>query len=454
MAVETNEGEREIPFSEYKALSESQAKKLIELSLTPEEKVLREFNKRYAIVRTSTTHILFQRSDTAFELDTRTSFKNFHENDFFINSDGKSRNKAVFWLKHPLRRTFENIVFDPARPGDHDHNFNIFKGFSVAPQKGDCSLYWNHVKEVICSNHEPSYQYVRKWLACIIQKPTLLATALVLRGLQGTGKNKFVDCFGRLFGPYFLTVTSLEHLTGKFNSHLKYAYLVHANEALWGGSRKEIGALKAFITDPSIIIEGKGKDAIPIDNCHHLIVSSNEEWAVPMDLDDRRFFVLNISSHRKEDVSYFHTLSEQMDQKGLSALLFDLLCEDLSSFDPRKMPPNDCGFDIKMKTAGSPEKFLFAALQEGRCNMAQAGEWGPVSCEEFYNNYKAWCLQEGLRHEVSSEFGKRLRKLLLVEKSRRSVDGSREWWYMLPSLEECRNRFQSFTKQTAQIWEE
>jgi hypothetical protein len=57
MVAQTNENVREIPFSEYKALSEAQADKLLELSLTPEEKILREFNKRYAIVRTTTTHI-------------------------------------------------------------------------------------------------------------------------------------------------------------------------------------------------------------------------------------------------------------------------------------------------------------------------------------------------------------------------------------------------------------
>lgn len=447
---------KEIPFSEYKALSEAQAEKLIELSLTPEEKVLREFNKKYAIVRTTTTHVLLQRSETAFELDTRSSFKNFHENDFFINSDGKSKNKAIFWLKHPLRRTFENIIFDPTRPGDYGRNFNIFKGFAIPPRQGDCALYWQHVKEVICSSHEESYQYVRKWMACVVQKPALLATALVLRGLQGTGKNKFVECFGRLFGSYFLTVTSLDHIIGKFNSHLKYAYLVHANEALWGGSRKEVGALKAFITDPTIIIEGKGKDALLIGNCRHLIISSNEEWVVPIDLDDRRFFVLNISAHRKEDNSYFHALSEQMDREGLSALLFDLLNEDLHSFDPRKMPPNDFGFDIKMHTAGSTEKFLFAALQEGRFNIGimKASEWGSIPCEKLYDNYKDWCNREDLKSETSSEFGKRLKKLLSVEKSHRSVDGVRQWWYILPSEEECRKRFQSFIKQTDRIWEE
>src|SRR6185295_970495 len=90
-----------IPLEEYKTLSEAQAEKFLEMALTTEEKILREFNKRYAIVRTSTTYILVQKNTCTFELDTRSSFKIFHENDFFINSQGKNQNKATFWLKHP-----------------------------------------------------------------------------------------------------------------------------------------------------------------------------------------------------------------------------------------------------------------------------------------------------------------------------------------------------------------
>ena len=294
-------------------------------------------------------------------------------------------------------------------------------------------------------------------MASVVQQPILLATALVLRGLQGTGKNKFADYFGQLFGPYYLTVTNLEHITGKFNSHLKYAYLIHANEAIWGGSKKEVGALKALITDPTIIIEGKGRDAVPVDNCRHLIVSSNEDWAVPMDLDDRRFFVLNVSSHRKEDIAYFQKLDQQMRQGGLNALLFDLINEDLSHFDPRQMPINDFGFDMKMKAATSVEKFLFEALKDGRLNILDSTtneEWRSCPSEHVYLFYKDWCLHEGLRFEPSSEFGKRLKRLLSVTKSRRSIDGSREWWYELPSLEASKAAFEKFTKQSPKIWEE
>lgn len=457
MIPQSDNNPRRYSREEYRILSEKQAEKLRSMSLTPEEMVLQEFNKRYAIVHTSTTHILFQKGTTHFELDSRRSFLCLHENDFFVNSEGKQVNKAYFWLKHPNRRTFKNIVFDPARPGDYDGNFNIFKGFAVEPMQGDCSLYWGHVDNVICCGNIEYCRYVRKWMACVIQKPNLLATALVLRGLQGTGKNKFVEYFGKIFDPYYVTVTTLDHVTGKFNNHLKYAYLIHANEATWGNTKKEVGAIKALITDPTIMIEGKGKDAVPVNNCRHLIVSSNEDWAVPMDLDDRRFFVLNISAHRKEDTRYFQELEHQMSQGGIEALLYDLLQEDLSDFDPRKMPPNDFGFDMKMRTASSVVKFIYDALGEGRFSMATCSKtkaWGSHPSKQVYHCYRDWCKQEGLRQETREEFGKWLKKILAVEKRRPTIKGAREWWYEFSSIEESRRAFEKFTKQSARIWEE
>ncbi len=99
-----------IPLEEYR-VSEDQTPKLKEMISSPEDGALQEFNKRYAIVRTSTTYILIQKTETAFELDSRKSFIHFHENDFFLTSGGKLKNKGIFWLKHPLRRTYEDLYF-------------------------------------------------------------------------------------------------------------------------------------------------------------------------------------------------------------------------------------------------------------------------------------------------------------------------------------------------------
>jgi hypothetical protein len=423
--------------------------------LTPEEAVLREFNERYAVVRTSSTHILVRKGRWEFDLDTRQSFRTFYENAFFVGSSGRRLSKADFWLKHPMRKTYQGIVFDPEHPGDHEEHFNIFRGFSVEPRQGDIALYWDHVYDVICDGNAATYTYLRKWMACVVQKPRLLATAIVLRGLQGTGKNRFVEHFGAIFGPHFITVNSLGHVLGRFNNHLKYAFLIHANEAVWLGDRREVGALKAMITDPTILIEGKGKDAIQVDNCRHLIISSNEVCPVPLDLDDRRFLILDVSPSRKGDIAYFQRLEFEMAREGPAALLYDLLTEDIRCFDPRILPISDAALDVKLYQAQSTQRYLFESLREGRLNLVdRTGCWESLPCEIVYRHYRAWCEAEGLRAHSSIELGRVMQKLLQVPRVRRTVSGIRAWWYEFQPLQACRRRFEQFAKHSPQVWSE
>ncbi len=212
-----------------------------------------------------------------------------------------------------------------------------------------------------------------------------------------------------------------------------------------------------MITDPTIFIEAKGKDGFVIDNCRHLIVTSNEGWAVPRDLDDQRFFVLDVSPKRKEDGAYFNTLERQMQEGGYAALLHDLLKEDLSDFDPRRMPTTGTGFDIKIKTATSSEKYIFEVLRMGAWNIAcLEGGW------EFYREkpttaifdfYREWCEKEGLRQQTNAEFGETLKKLIVsCGRSRPSINGHRIYCYTFPSLEVCRKEFQTFVKEPDSIW--
>lgn len=120
------------------------------------------------------------------------------------------------------------------------------------------------------------------------------------------------------------------------------------------------------------------------------------------------------------------------------------------------MPINDSGFDIKMKSAGSIENFLYEILKEEGISLPgrRRISWRDCPCEEFYGCYREWCKKESLRIEPSSEFGKRMKKLLSIEKWRKSIDGLREWWYELPSLEQGRAAFEKFTRQTNRIWGE
>jgi hypothetical protein len=424
--------------------------------------IVEELNQTLAIIHTSSKYILIEKSETEFVLDSKTSLLTLYENQVIpeLSCDSKkSITKAHVWLKSPHRRTFRNIVFNPRIAGHYDGNFNIWRGFAIQPIKGDCTLFWDHVETIICRGKKPHYVYVRKWLAHLIQKPWIIATALILRGKQGIGKGTFVDAIGELLGPHYAPLASLDQILGRFNSHLKNAILVYADEAIWGGNKKEIGALKSLITEAKFFIEAKGKDGYWIDNFKHLIVSSNEDWAVHLDPDDRRFFVLDVPDDRKEDIVYFGKIRNQLENGGHQALMYDLLHEDLTGFDPKIMPENYAGFDMKLESASSVDRFIHASLKEGCWDHANAGpssELKDLKMDQLYDNYKTWCEREKqviLRKEL---VGKRLKAIipgLKTKRTPREENPTRPSIYMFPSLEECRISFEKFYKQSPAIWE-
>lgn len=428
-----------------------------------EAKIVDEMNQAHAIVHTSSTYILIEKSDVDFVLDSKTSLLTLYENqvvpELSTNPSKKPLTKAQVWLKSPHRRTYKNIVFNPRIPGHYDGNYNIWKGFAVKPVQGDCSLFLDHVKMIICCGKETLYAYVRKWLAHLIQKPWIIATALVLRGKQGTGKGTFVETIGKLLGSHYAPLASLDQILGRFNSHLKNAILIFADEAIWGGNKKEVGALKALITEPKLFIEGKGKDGYWIDNFKHLIVSSNEDWAVHLDPDDRRFFVLDISAERKEDIEYFGKIRDQLDSGGYEALMYDLLHEDLTGFDPKIMPENFAGFDMKLQSAPNIDQFIYTSLKEecwDHTCMGPSGVIKDLEIDKFYELYTDWCSLEKqpvLKKEV---VGRRLKVIIPGVKTKRTPrveNGRRPTMYTFPPLDECRASFQRLYKQNSEIWE-
>jgi len=288
----------------------------------------------------------------------------------------------------------------------------------------------------------------------------LIGTALVLRGKQGTGKGTFINAIGKLLGPHFAPLASLDQILGRFNSHLKNAILIFADEAIWGGNKKEIGTLKSLITEPRLFIEAKGRDGYWIDNFKHLVVSSNEDWAVHLDPDDRRFFVLDISNTRKEDLSYFNEIHQQLEKGGYEALMYDLQNEDITEFDPRIMPENFSGFDMKLEGASSIDRFIYTSLKEGRWDHSNAGpslHLEDLLINTFYDYYKNWCEYENQKALSKEQVGKRLRTILPSMQAKRcsnEEDSRRRSKYTFPSLEKCRSEFEDHYKQSPSIWEE
>jgi phage/plasmid-associated DNA primase len=312
--------------------------------------------------------------------------------------------------------------------------------------QADCVKYWIHVKENICNNNEEAYQYVRKWLACVFQRPDEVHTALVLCGSQGVGKNSFVEPLGVLLGTHYAPLSSISELVSNFNYHLKNAVLIHANEALWGGNKKEIGSVKAMITEQTCLIEGKGKDRIVVRNFKHVILSSNEDWPVHLDPDDRRFFVLSISDAHKEDYPFFKSIHTELQNGGYEGLLYDLLNEDLTNFDPRKMPESFSSFSIKIRSAESVHRYIYEALSQGELYLSNNENKGffkqlPIPKDSIYQDYAGWCQQSGEKNLSKELFGRIIKKVLVSIEDKRPAGEDRKRCYVLPSLRQAQKDF-------------
>lgn len=349
------------------------------------------------------------------------------------------------WLRSDRRRTFTRVVFEPG--GCQADEYNLWSGFSVLPQAGDCDLYLQHIREIICQNDQSLFDYVTSWMAHLVQRPgELPGTALVLRGRQGTGKGTFVHTLGALLQSHYLHLTSQRHLLGNFNAHTKNKLLFFADEAFWAGDKAAEGTLKGLVTEPTRILEHKGQDALIIQNYARLVIASNHEWVVPAGPHERRFVILDVSDAQMQNTDYFDRIKRQMNRQGLAALLHHLQQIDLSKVDLRAIPKTAALLETKLRSQPPIGLFWYECLCEGRISDSAKGWDREVPCKAVYAFYSRHTSTENhLRRAVESELGRTLKRLVpdLTDVRRRKPgdNATQERHWIFPSLADCRAAF-------------
>lgn len=406
-----------------------------------DREIIEHLNKKHAaMVQMKEFSILLESDSDKLMLQKEHDFKKSYQ-EHVMRNDEKNRPVTVadIWLASPEKRRFNEISFnpDPNRIFP-EKDYNLWKGFA----------------------------HVWGWLARMIQKPHEPGeTALVLKGKQGTGKNTFVETVGKLFGNHFSPLSSIEQLLGRFDFHHANAILLHANEAIWCGDRRMLGKLKTLITERYVTVEQKHRDPITLKNCRHMIFSSNEDWPVHIDRDDRRFFVLEISDKYKENTAYFKKIYDWAENGGLESLLYHLQSYDISNFNFRNIPQSASAFQIKLDSACSSEVYVFEALKErrlrihGNTNNSFGGigindlafwkeEVFDLPKHEVYQNYVYWCEDQKIRPETNRKLGRSIKRLLPSANTDKRVrdDESRVYSYEFPALSKARKEFEDAYK--------
>ena len=392
---------------------------------------------------------------------------NMSKNDFFDLFSGKQlmwpKNKntiekisaARHWFKY-TKFVYRHVLVDPdpnykQKSGD----INLWKGFAFSPrQNGKAQSFLQFIEDVICNKNKANFEYLMDILAQMFQEPHRkqgVGIAIALRGIQGIGKSFFAESIGRLLGEAFVTVESVEMITGRFNSVLMGKILVFGDEALWGGDRPNKDKLKSMITSSSLNIEKKFKDTFEAKNYCRYIFAANSDWAAPVEKNDRRYFVLDVSPIHARDTKYFAAIHADLKEGGYADLLQFLLARDYSTRDfQSELPVTEGAKENLLKGFSNLESWLYNALSfdempNGGAPLLSFGSCIPV--DDVYLSYKKYAEENGGYKERRETLGVKLRKIFptLQQKKVTIKDAKvRKNHYVLPPFHDARKDFETY----------
>jgi Family of unknown function (DUF5906) len=354
----------------------------------PLDEVLSAMNKIFAVVKYGNSIAIANIVGNTVAFMEVQDFHKMLANQFVLirRSDKKKGDKekkvtiSQYWFNWRFRRQYigRGAVFEPGGPLEvRGDMINVFRGFALEPAPGDWSLMRGHILDVLCSGRQDLFDYLVRWMAWGLQKlDQPIGVAVALLGDQGAGKGIFARTYGSFFGDHFAHVANGDQLTGRFNASVGKSCLVFLDEAVWAGDKKGEGILKALITEPTLQLEAKFRDPITVRNCLRIMVASNNEWAVPAGIGDRRWLILNANNRYAgtKNASYFAALMGEIESGGAAAMLYDLLAMDLSGFDVRDVPRTAAKAQQQALSLPSIEAWLYQTLQEGAIEQrAQPG---------------------------------------------------------------------------------
>jgi rRNA maturation endonuclease Nob1 len=180
---------------------------------------------------------------------------------------------------------------------------NNYQGSNVVSVPGDVSKIIDYYKWLVGDKAwEVIEQVISYWIVCPGVK--MMWAIVLISKAEGAGKQLLALLISSILGDKNVkTNVSFDKLIDKHSTILEGKQVIVLNEVvmLGTGSERKLLAnkLKPYISDPTLIINPKNKPMIEIPNLCNFFIFSNEENALHLTKDTRRYYVVNIK--RKEE---------------------------------------------------------------------------------------------------------------------------------------------------------
>lgn len=173
----------------------------------------------------------------------------------------------------------------------------------------------------------------------------------------------------------------------------------------------------------------------------HLFMATNEHWAIPAQMGERRFFVLDVSDEYEQDPAYFTPLYEEMEKGGAAAFLALMLRTKVTPAEIRRAPKTA---ELRRQQEQSMPlhfQWLQECLWDGSIGPEAWVDW--ISITVVYEAYKFWVREHTNRFLNKIVFGRRVHQPIMTEQSSepRRMKGHLIRCINLRPLEEARAEF-------------
>ena len=255
-------------------------------------------------------------------------------------------------MRHAIPR-YEKLEFRPfsgaTDPCRSKHKLNLFTAFHLEqyePKRKvqfEVTTIHQYLLEVMGCNDPELYQYFIKQLANLVQSPQVRSGRLmVLRSLeQGTGKSTYCRLLKAILGRRNVCFyNNLSRITSRFNSSSAFRLIIFVDD-ISAASKKETRNLFPLVTQDTTIVEKKGQAAFEIDEYSNIILTSNDKSPLYCNGEDRRQLILEVSSCRKRDRTFFEKLNSELHDLDVMKAVYEHLKQlDLGEFHPAHDPPS------------------------------------------------------------------------------------------------------------------
>lgn len=312
--------------------------------------------------------------------------------------------------------SIKNVVYQLNKPQLYEDKVNLcpqlptpkpYKEFDDETKK--CvELFLDYINEVLASNNKDVFKYIIKWSSYMC-KGNKNTSALVFKtNAEGVGKSTYpVFLRQYVLGPDLSLEDGSEPLKSKFNGILGGKLFVYFEELETFGASEWMAVssvLKRQITSNTYCLQNKNQDAYTVENINNYMLLSNH------DIEDggRRFFVADISTHRKGDRKYWDNLYSKCFNKKVGYAFYCYLCEqDTTNFNSQDFP-------ITVNKLNSVSKrldpvYLFLKEQYLLKNKSINSK-----LSDFYEEYTCWCLENSKRKCQKTDFTQKLKEIQIV----------------------------------------